>query len=158
MIIFGVKKFHQYLAGREFEIFTDHKPLVYLFGEHKGVPTLASCRIHRWALILGSYNYSVKYRSGQELANADALSRLPIPSTEEPSSPPAELIALVNHLESIPLTVTDLSRVVNLVRRGWPENVSDVPSDCISYYRHQTELSILDGVCCEEHKSSFQPS
>ena len=37
-IIFGVKKFHQYIAGREFEIFTDHKPLVYLFRKHKGVP------------------------------------------------------------------------------------------------------------------------
>ena len=83
------------------------------------------------------------------------MSRLPIPSTEEPSSPPAELIALVNHSESIPLTITDLrkstekdpvlSRVVNLVRGGWPENVSDVPSDCISYYRRQTELSLLDG-------------
>ena len=144
--------FHHYLVGREFEIFTDHNPLVYLFGEHKGVPTLASCRIQRWALILGSYNYSVKYSSGQELANADALSRLPIPSTEEPSSSPAELIALVNHLESIPLTVTDLRKstkkdpiVVNLVCGGWPENVLDVPSDCISYYRYRTELSLLDG-------------
>ena len=78
--------------------------------EHKGIPTLASCRIQRWALISGSYNYSVKYCPGQELANADALSRLPIPLTEEPSSPSAELIALVNHLESIPLTVTDLRK------------------------------------------------
>ena len=83
------------------------------------------------------------------------MSRLPVPLTKEPSSPPAELIALVNHLESIPLTVTDLrkstekdqvlSRVVNLVHRGWAENISDVLSDCISYYRRQTELSLLDG-------------
>ena len=95
---------------------------------------------------LGSYNYSVKYHSGQELADADALNRLPTPSTDESSSPPAELVALVNHLESIPLTVTDirkvytekdpvLSRVANLVHRGWAENLLDVPSDYISYYR-----------------------
>ena len=96
------------------------------------------------------------------------MSRLPIPSTEEPSSPPAELIALVNHLESIQLRVTDLrkstekdpvlSRVVNLVRRGWAENALDVPSDCISYYRRQTELSLLDGCLLWAHESSFQPS
>ena len=58
-------------------------------------------------------------------------------------------------MKSIPLTVTDLrkstekdpvlSRVVNLVHRGWPANVSDVPSNSISYYRRQTELSLLDG-------------
>ena len=44
------------------------------------------------------------------------------------------------------LTVTDLrkstekdlalSRVVNLVCRGWPENLSDVPFDCIKELHH----------------------
>ena len=50
----------------------------------------------------------------------------------------------IKHL-SIRLTVIDLrkstekdpvlSRVVNLLHGGWPENVSDVLSDCIYYYR-----------------------
>ena len=30
-IIFGLKRFHQYLYGRKFVIYTDHKPLSYLF-------------------------------------------------------------------------------------------------------------------------------
>lgn len=41
-IIFGVKRFHQYLVGRHFTILSDHKPLQHLFKESSGVPTLAS--------------------------------------------------------------------------------------------------------------------
>lgn len=29
-IMFGMKKYHQYLAGRHFEIQTDHKPLTHI--------------------------------------------------------------------------------------------------------------------------------
>eukprot|EP00731_Ephydatia_muelleri_P000767 Em0001g767a len=35
-IIFGVKKFHQYLVGRSFTIYSDHKPLQYLFSPFLG--------------------------------------------------------------------------------------------------------------------------
>ena len=41
-IVFGVKRFHQYLYGRKFEIVTDHKPLLGLFGENKAIPHMAS--------------------------------------------------------------------------------------------------------------------
>ena len=73
VIIVGIRKFHQYLSGRRFIIKSDHKPLMHLFGEHHGIPQLASARIQRWALILGSYTYS---KPGKELQNADGLSAL----------------------------------------------------------------------------------
>ena len=37
-IIFGVKKFHNFLLGHQFTIFTDHKPLKHLFGEDNAIP------------------------------------------------------------------------------------------------------------------------
>ena len=37
-VIFGVKKFHQYVYGRHFVFCTYHKPLVSLLNEHKLVP------------------------------------------------------------------------------------------------------------------------
>ena len=44
---FGIRKFHQYLCGREFLIYTYHKPLVTLLGEKNGVPVMASRRLQR---------------------------------------------------------------------------------------------------------------
>ena len=47
-IMFGVKRFHQYLYGRQFIIHSDHKPLMFIFDESKAVPSTASARIQRW--------------------------------------------------------------------------------------------------------------
>ena len=46
-IIFAVK-FHQYIYGHHFTIYSDHQPLKYLFSESRQVPTMASSRIQRW--------------------------------------------------------------------------------------------------------------
>ena len=66
-MVWGVKKFHQYLFGRQFTILcSDHKPLQHIFAENKPIPTLASARIQRWALTLGAYNYKIQYKPGIE--------------------------------------------------------------------------------------------
>ena len=46
-IVYGVKRFHQYLYGHRFKICSDHKPLICVFGEHKEIPTTASARVQR---------------------------------------------------------------------------------------------------------------
>ena len=76
-IIFGVKKFHNYLYGRKFSLLTDHRALTTIFGPRKGVPTLAALGLQRWALILMAYDYDITYRQSEEHSNADFLSRAP---------------------------------------------------------------------------------
>lgn len=78
-LVFGVKKFHTYLYGRTFTLFSDHKPLQHILGENRPVPSLASARLQRWALMLGAYSYQIVHKAGRQNANADALSRLPLP-------------------------------------------------------------------------------
>ena len=85
-IVFGVRHFHHYLLGRRFTIYSDHKPLQYLFSEDKAIPTMASSRIQRWALTLSAYDYNIVFKPGSQHANADVLSRLPLP--EHPTSVP----------------------------------------------------------------------
>ena len=77
--MFGVGKFHRYIFGRRFLLYSDHKPLIHIFGESQSVPVMASARLQRWALTLSSYTYNIKYKSGKNQGNADALSRLPLP-------------------------------------------------------------------------------
>ncbi len=56
-LVYGVKKFHQYLYGRPFTLVTHHKPLTVIFGSKKGIPSLAAARLQRWALLLSAYSY-----------------------------------------------------------------------------------------------------
>ena len=77
VIIFALKKLHQFLYGCSFILVTDHKPLIALFGPYRTTPVLAANRLARWALMLNQYQYSIEYRKTSEHGKADALSRLP---------------------------------------------------------------------------------
>ena len=89
-IIFGIKKFHNYLYGCKIIIEFDHKPLFFLFSEKKGIPHMASSHIQRWALTLSAYQYNIRHKSGTEIGNADGLSRLPIPASTSTDYLPGE--------------------------------------------------------------------
>ena len=43
-IVFGVRKYHQYLYGRQFEIKTNHNPLTHVFNESKATPVMGGFR------------------------------------------------------------------------------------------------------------------
>ncbi|XP_058803953.1 uncharacterized protein K02A2.6-like [Phymastichus coffea] len=38
---------------------TDHKPLIYIFGDKKGFPVMAANRVQRWSVILAAYDYEL---------------------------------------------------------------------------------------------------
>ena len=54
-LVYGIKKFHQYLYSRKFELQTDHKPLMAIFGPKKEIPSLAAARLQCWAVTLSPY-------------------------------------------------------------------------------------------------------
>lgn len=76
-IVWGVKHFRPYLYGRKFKIFTDHRPLIYLFGMNN-----PSSRLTKFRLVLEEYDFEIEYVRGKQNVTADALSRILITSDE----------------------------------------------------------------------------
>ena len=106
--IFGIKKFHDYVFGRAFELVTDHKPLLGLLQADRATSQQASSRIKRWSLFLSNYEYRLVFRNTKEHANADALSRLPLPDQPPKTQQEPELVLLAAHLSESPVTADDI--------------------------------------------------
>ena len=77
-VVWNIRRFRRYLFGVYFLVFTDHQWLQQIckIGETKP-------RIQRWMEFLSAYNFRPSNRRGQENANADFLSRLPLPPIAE---------------------------------------------------------------------------
>ena len=99
-VVWACKTLRHYLHGVQFEIVTDHAPLQWLMtarnltGQHA-----------RWALMMQAFSFTMRHRPGVKHLNADALSRLPLPSAadgtgarldEEEDTPGGLALALCN--------------------------------------------------------------
>jgi hypothetical protein len=151
-IIFGVKKFHLYLYGTRFTLVTDAEPLTHIFGPKTQIPAMAAARLQRWALVLSGYSYDIVYRSSENNANADLLSRLPVRGEQEKD--PEEEYVFQTVAEGLPITakrIADgtgkdaiLSKVYEYTASGWPGVCEDPELE--PYWRIRHELS-LDCSC-----------
>ena len=153
-LVFAVQKFHQYLFGNhQFCMYTDHKPLLGLFGETSALPTRAAARVLRWALLLSAYNYVLKYREGSKNGNADALSRLPLHVRNGEASKKVVSVALMELVKS-PVTEIDLRRKTHcdpvlgvVLRRILEGGLEELEGEEFKPFRHRvTELSTEAGV------------
>ena len=109
-IVFGVKRFHWYLYGW---ICSDHKPLMYIIGKDRATSHTASARIQRWALTLMGYQYTIVHQPGEELANADGLSHLPVPSITKDPPKPYDTILLMERLNASLVTAAQIREWTN---------------------------------------------
>lgn len=151
-LMFGVKRFHNYLYGRRFTLQTDHKPLTSILGPKQGIPSLAAARLQRWAVILSGYTYNIEYRSTDAHANADGLSRLPLPNNQPEGNSEDATLFMIGQLEALPVlaslvaaeTSSDpiLRRVVKYLRGGWPDRV---PEALLPLWRRREELTLEAG-------------
>lgn len=157
-IIYAVKKFHQYLSGRKFEILTDHKPLVSIFSGRKGFPQHVSLRLQRYALILMHYDFEIYYKPGKINYVADALSRLPVQNDKSPTLNFDSIIhSIYNntpiHLEKVAEETNKcpiLSKIKSYILSNWPNKVE---SSIKPYFQVRNQLSINEGIILMDNKT-----
>lgn len=168
-----VEKFKDYLWGAKVTVITDNNPLVHL-----QTAKLAAVE-QRWAAQLANFDYTIKYRPGREHTNADVLSRLPTPHTEQESTEPTSEELLVGVVvapgtptETVPVgwgwdpsrwkKLQEQDDTLRLVRgylhRGWlprgPEWVN-LPETVKKLLHHWRRLHLRDGVVCRNIKDSL---
>ena len=149
-VVFGVKKFHQFLYGRRFTLLTDHKPLLAIFNPKSAIPTLAAARMQRWALVLSAYDYEIEFKRSEDHANCDALSRLPHEDSTVGSEGVVYSVSVID--DDFPITAEDignatlvdpvLGKVHQFVMSGWPEGCAD---ETLKPYHHRR-----NGLSCEQ--------
>ncbi|XP_056136247.1 uncharacterized protein K02A2.6-like [Lampris incognitus] len=150
-VIFGIQKFRKYLYGRAFTIYTDHKPLSYLFNEKKPIPQMGSPRVQRWAVYLSAYEYKMLYKPGKQHANADAFSRLPVPETGQEGDTTEQVLMMdllddtlldTNRIKRWTAKDVTLSRAHEYVWKGWP---AETETHLKPYHQRRRELSVRVG-------------
>ena len=74
-VLFGCKRFHQYLYGRQVIVESDHKPLEAIMRKPLAA---APPRLQRMILQLQRYSINIVHKPGKQIPVADTLSRKPL--------------------------------------------------------------------------------
>jgi len=157
------EKFRKYLVGLpEFELWTDHKPLVPLIG--RKTLDQAPIRCQRLLLRLMQFNPIVSHKPGKQLVIADALSRNPTKDSQV-----CQLSVEVNtHVDAVmsQLPVSDnrmskirqavihdneLGEIMNYVVNGWP-TVSAIVPHLKVYHEAKDMLSVVNGLLVYQNR------
>ena len=152
-VVFGVKKFHQFVCGRNVVIQTDHKPLLGLLSSDKPLPLMVSPRVARWRLALQAYQYKLVYAPAARQAHSDGLSRLPLAEYPAKVPDPGDIVCLLESVDQL-IRVDQIRRctdrdpvltgVYQAVMTGrWTEPAADGMEP---FYQRRLELSAQNGI------------
>ena len=72
-IIWSIDRLKQFLHGRKFTVYTDHKSLIWINN-----PSNENARVARWCQKIAHFQFEIKFKPGKSNILADALSRSPV--------------------------------------------------------------------------------
>ncbi|CAH2097604.1 unnamed protein product [Euphydryas editha] len=150
-ILFGCKKFHEYVYGKELTVESDHKPLETIF--KKNIQS-APVRLQRIMFHLAPYSPKVIFKKGTEIPLADFLSRDCDASNLQYEQEENLKIAIIlpmsiNAIDEL-INATkedpDLQLLIKTIMQGFPDTVKDLPPELQHYFNFKEELSYYKGI------------
>ncbi|XP_062609940.1 uncharacterized protein K02A2.6-like [Saccostrea cucullata] len=153
-LYWGVRKFNSYLSGHKFTLVIDHKPLLSIFNPKRSLSVMTAARLQRYAVFLSGYQYDIEFRGTKSHGNADALSRVPLPTVNQPHDGKDPIDLFYNrHFDDLPVTCVQirretqrdpvLSQVLDfVVREHFPQ---DCDEQLKPYYNRRDELNVYQG-------------
>ncbi|XP_046420699.1 uncharacterized protein K02A2.6-like [Neodiprion fabricii] len=166
-IIFGVRKYFEYLYGHKFILQTDSAALARIFDPSKVIPEIAAARLQRWALFLAPFEYTIKHIQGKK-NYADWLSRLPLPKTKDDAKEfpilQNTMYTHVNCVKDYDFATLDwkavrkctredetLSKVIRYCMDGWEEK-SPIDESLKTFWNKRESLTIDQGCVLWGHR------
>lgn len=154
-VLFGCKRFHEFVYGRHFVVENDHKPLPSIFQRQiaKAPP-----RVQRFMLALQRYDFDLQYIPGKEAVVPDTLSRAFLNECE-PEISTEDMEAHVHLIEAeMPMSdkkltryrqATSTDKTLQLLKKytlnGWPEK-NKVELSLTPYYNAREDITLLKGL------------
>jgi hypothetical protein len=77
-------------------------------GPKKGISSLATAWLQRWAILLSVYRYEIEFKPTGKHVNADGLSRLPLHAEREKEEPSDVDVFNVSKVDALPVTAQQL--------------------------------------------------
>lgn len=154
-VLYGCKRFHDYIYGRHITVESDHKPLESIIRKPFA---LAPPRLQRMLLALQKYSITLIHKPGKEIPVADALSRK---SMHDSDSSLAEAMETQVHtiVRAAPVSTEKLEDIKtataqdeqllalkHIIRSGWPETRKKCPTLVSEYWNHRDEITETDGL------------
>ena len=147
-IVFTCQRFNMYILGRPFTVESDHKPVELI---HQKSLASAPNRLQRMLLQLEQYDVTIRYRPGEEMLLADALSRCPSQASGE-----IKLDMRVNYIAFSKTWIAKLKDttredpilgiVYQLTQQGWPHQRRHTLQMARAYWDFRDQLSTDKGL------------
>ena len=160
-ILFGCKRFHQYIYGRHTIVESDHKPLESIMRKPLAA---APPRLQRMILQLQRYDFTIIHKPGKDIPVADTLSRKSL-SDQDDSLREGMDMQVHTVYSSLPVSDTKLKEIRaetekdtqlmilrKTVKEGWPEERRMCPQSIVEYWNYRDELSQMNDIIFKGEK------
>ena len=160
-VLFGCKRFHHYLYGRQVIVESDHKPLESIMRKPLSA---APPRLQRMILQLQRYDIIITHKPGKQIPVADTLSRKPIECYDNSLSEGMDyqIHAVISsapvsdrkmaEIKAATAQDEQLSALKKVIIAGWSESKKKCSPAVAEFWNHRDEISEADGILLKGEK------